>query len=102
MINEIIQRAGSVGCKEVVDRDATPWSFEPLSTLWVKTQPTFCGEFEGKACKKGSGDVKYHQRFLFKCDDTGGEVHLALAFNPSHLKSLDQLSKVQFGAAPGS
>ena len=36
--------------------------------------------------KKGSGDVKYHQGFSSNVMTPGGEVHLALAFNPSHLE----------------
>jgi 2-oxoglutarate dehydrogenase E1 component len=34
----------------------------------------------------GSGDVKYHQGFSSNVTTKGGEVHLALAFNPSHLE----------------
>lgn len=36
--------------------------------------------------KKGSGDVKYHQGFSSNVMTPCGEVHLALAFNPSHLE----------------
>src|SRR5690606_11986253 len=34
----------------------------------------------------GSGDVKYHQGFSSNVMTSGGEVHLALSFNPSHLE----------------
>lgn len=44
-------------------------------------------EFEGKKkVELGSGDVKYHQGFSSNVMTTGGEVHLAMAFNPSHLE----------------
>ncbi|MCG8534492.1 MAG: 2-oxoglutarate dehydrogenase E1 component, partial [Pseudomonadales bacterium] len=44
-------------------------------------------EFEGlKKNEVGSGDVKYHQGFSSNVMTPGGEVHLALAFNPSHLE----------------
>ena len=43
-------------------------------------------EFEGKVSYIGSGDVKYHQGFSSNMMTPGGEVHLALAFNPSHLE----------------
>ena len=33
-----------------------------------------------------SGDVKYHQGFSSNIMTPGGELHLALAFNPSHLE----------------
>ena len=36
----------------------------------------------------GSGDVKYHQGFSSNVQTPGGEVHLALAFNPSHLEKV--------------
>jgi len=43
-------------------------------------------EFEGRAEYHGSADVKYHQGFSSTVETPGGEVHLALAFNPSHLE----------------
>ena len=44
-------------------------------------------EFEGKrVVERGSGDVKYHQGFSSNVMTPGGEVHLALMFNPSHLE----------------
>jgi 2-oxoglutarate dehydrogenase E1 component len=35
---------------------------------------------------KGSGDVKYHKGFSCDLRTPGGNVHVALAFNPSHLE----------------
>ena len=35
---------------------------------------------------QASGDVKYHQGFSSNVMTPGGEMHLALAFNPSHLE----------------
>ena len=35
---------------------------------------------------KGSGDVKYHKGFSADLKTPGGNVHVALAFNPSHLE----------------
>ena len=44
-------------------------------------------EFDGKVQpEKGSGDVKYHNGFSSNVMTPGGETHLALAFNPSHLE----------------
>ena len=44
-------------------------------------------EFDGKvAATMGSGDVKYHQGFSTNVMTPGGEMHLALSFNPSHLE----------------
>ena len=36
--------------------------------------------------QKGPGDVKYHQGFSSNLMTPGGEMHLALGFNPSHLE----------------
>src|SRR5690606_31205436 len=49
-------------------------------------------EFEGKYDPnlfRGSGDVKYHQGFSSDVETPGGPVHIALAFNPSHLEIVD-------------
>ena len=43
-------------------------------------------EFEGKAVYQSSGDVKYHQGFSSNIMTAGGELHMAMAFNPSHLE----------------
>ncbi|MNO74553.1 2-oxoglutarate dehydrogenase E1 component [compost metagenome] len=57
-----------------------------VNTLGKNPRDLF-DEFEGKKIVElGSGDVKYHQGFSSNVMTTGGEVHLALAFNPSHLE----------------
>ncbi len=87
MVNEIIQRAGSVGCKEVVIGMPHRGRLNLLVNIMGKNPADLFGEFEGKSIhKKGSGDVKYHQGFSSNVMTPGGEVHLALAFNPSHLE----------------
>ena len=46
-------------------------------------------EFEGQydlAKLRGSGDVKYHKGFSSDLKTASGNVHVALAFNPSHLE----------------
>ncbi len=87
MVNELIQRAGSVGCKEVVIGMPHRGRLFLLVNIMGKNPADLFGEFEGKMLnKKGSGDVKYHQGFSSNVMTPGGEVHLALAFNPSHLE----------------
>merc|ERR1712000_754384 len=56
-----------------------------INTLGKKTSDLF-DEFDGKAKYVSHGDVKYHQGFSSNVMTSGGEVHLALAFNPSHLE----------------
>ena len=53
---------------------------------WVKTRAELFEEFEGKRLVNTSGDVKYHQGFSSNVMTPGGEVHMALGFNPSHLE----------------
>ena len=44
-------------------------------------------EFEGHLVETAAmGDVKYHQGFSSNVETSGGEMHVALAFNPSHLE----------------
>ncbi|WP_269913345.1 2-oxoglutarate dehydrogenase E1 component [Acinetobacter sp. HY1485] len=87
MVNELIQRAGAVGCKEVVLGMPHRGRLNLLVNIMGKNPADLFGEFEGKALnKRGSGDVKYHQGFSSNVMTPGGEVHLALAFNPSHLE----------------
>ncbi len=42
-------------------------------------------EFAGNNKEHQTGDVKYHMGFSSDFQTDGGLVHLALAFNPSHL-----------------
>ncbi|MGV8664368.1 hypothetical protein ACV357_35800, partial [Pseudomonas aeruginosa] len=57
-----------------------------VNTLGKNPRDLF-DEFEGKKMVElGSGDVKYHQGFSSNLMTSGGEVHLALAFNPSHME----------------
>jgi len=57
-----------------------------VNVLGKKPQDLF-DEFAGKHGEsKGSGDVKYHMGFSSDFATPGGDVHLALAFNPSHLE----------------
>ena len=87
MVNELIQRAGAVGCKEVVIGMPHRGRLNLLVNIMGKNPADLFSEFEGKmANTSGSGDVKYHQGFSSNVMTPGGEVHLALAFNPSHLE----------------
>jgi len=87
MLDEIIQRSGSYGTQEVVLGMAHRGRLNVLVNILGKNPRELFDEFEGK--KKidlSSGDVKYHQGFSSNVMTSGGETHLALAFNPSHLE----------------
>src|SRR5690554_4112031 len=87
MLDEIIQRSGSYGVAEVVLGMAHRGRLNVLVNTLVKNPRDLFDEFEGKKMiDLGSGDVKYHQGFSSNVMTSGGEVHLALSFNPSHLE----------------
>lgn len=88
MLDEIIQRSGSYGAKEMVIGMAHRGRLNVLVNILGKKPGDLFDEFEGKKklAERGSGDVKYHQGFSSNVMTPGGEVHLALMFNPSHLE----------------
>ncbi len=87
LIDEIIQRSGSYSCKEVIIGMAHRGRLNVLVNTLGKNPADLAEEFEGRSFnEQGSGDVKYHQGFSSNVKTPGGEVHLAMAFNPSHLE----------------
>lgn len=86
LVDELIQRSGSYGAKEIVIGMAHRGRLNLLVNTLGKNPEDLFSEFEGRATYKSSGDVKYHQGFSSNIMTPGGEVHLAMAFNPSHLE----------------
>lgn len=87
LVDEIIQRAGSMGTQEIVIGMAHRGRLNILVNTLGKNPRDLFEEFEGKVVvRSGSGDVKYHQGYSSNVMTAGGEVHLAMAFNPSHLE----------------
>ncbi len=87
IMDELIQKAGTYSAKEVVIGMAHRGRLNVLINTMGKKSSDLIDEFEGKAeYAMGSGDVKYHQGFSSNVMTQGGEIHLALAFNPSHLE----------------
>jgi 2-oxoglutarate dehydrogenase E1 component len=88
MLDELLQRAGEHDVTEVVLGMAHRGRLNVLTNILGKAPSNLFSEFEGIADPNGSGsgDVKYHQGFSSDIQTAGGIVHLALAFNPSHLE----------------
>ncbi len=87
MLKELINRAGVHGSKEVVIGMAHRGRLNVLVNVMGKNPSMLFDEFSGKHDEaSGSGDVKYHQGYSSDFLTPGGNVHLALAFNPSHLE----------------
>ncbi|MBB6097739.1 2-oxoglutarate dehydrogenase E1 component [Deinobacterium chartae] len=83
-----ITRAGEQGVKEVVIGMAHRGRLNVLINIFGKKTSDLFDEFEGKKVfgPEVAGDVKYHLGFSSDVETPGGSVHLALAFNPSHLE----------------
>ncbi len=87
MLKSIIERSGEHGQKEVVIGMAHRGRLNVLVNVLGKNPSELFEEFAGKHDENlGSGDVKYHQGFSADFATKGGNVHMALAFNPSHLE----------------
>jgi 2-oxoglutarate dehydrogenase E1 component len=95
MLDVMIRRAGGDGVKDVVMGMAHRGRLNVLINTLGKPPRKLFDEFEGKFELDGhddgthSGDVKYHMGFSADIVTPGGPVHLALAFNPSHLEIVD-------------
>ncbi|MGL9722278.1 2-oxoglutarate dehydrogenase E1 component [Sodalis sp. (in: enterobacteria)] len=87
MLKEMVRYAGSNGTREVVLGMAHRGRLNVLVNVLGKKPQDLFDEFAGKHKEHlGTGDVKYHQGFSSDVETEGGLVHLALAFNPSHLE----------------
>ncbi|MEZ8193638.1 2-oxoglutarate dehydrogenase E1 component [Vibrio cortegadensis] len=88
MTKEIIRHAGGQGMREVVVGMAHRGRLNMLVNVLGKKPQDLFDEFAGKKHDDtwGTGDVKYHQGFSADFAAPGGDVHLVLAFNPSHLE----------------
>ncbi|MCD0162888.1 2-oxoglutarate dehydrogenase E1 component [Deinococcus sp. 6YEL10] len=90
LLDRVIQQAGAQGVKEVVIGMAHRGRLNTLVNIFGKPASVLFEEFDGK--KKLSddpdvaGDVKYHMGYSSDVRTPGGPMHLALAFNPSHLE----------------
>jgi 2-oxoglutarate dehydrogenase E1 component len=92
MLDVMIRRAGSNGVKDVVVGMAHRGRLNVLVNTLGKPPRKLFDEFEGKFDHDEhahAGDVKYHMGFSADIATPGGPVHLALAFNPSHLEIVD-------------
>jgi 2-oxoglutarate dehydrogenase E1 component len=89
MLDDLVQQAGAQGFQEIVIGMAHRGRINVLINCLGKAPETLFSEFEGVYDLdklRGSGDVKYHMGFSADIRTPGGNVHLALAFNPSHLE----------------
>src|SRR5690606_33814972 len=89
LMDTTIRRAGEQGGQEVVIGMAHRGRLNVLVNTLGKPPRKLFDEFEGKFEHNElahAGDVKYHMGYSADVATPGGPVHLALAFNPSHLE----------------
>ena len=91
LLDELIQRAGAKGLKEVVIGMAHRGRLNVLINVMGKKPADLFLEFENKTKQNGngSGDVKYHMGYSSDLKTAGGPCHVVVAFNPSHLEIID-------------
>jgi len=92
LLHETMLYAGSNGVEEVVMGMAHRGRLNVLVNILGKSPAMLFAEFEGTHSKSDPdrpGDVKYHLGYASDIQTPGGEMHMALAFNPSHLEIVD-------------
>jgi 2-oxoglutarate dehydrogenase E1 component len=88
-LDDLVQQGGKSGIEETIIGMAHRGRLNVLVNLLGKSPKDLFNEFEGQydlAKLRGSGDVKYHKGFSADLKTGSGNVHVALAFNPSHLE----------------
>ncbi len=89
LLDDLVQQGGKLGVEETIIGMAHRGRLNVLVNLLGKAPKDLFSEFEGQydlAKLRGSGDVKYHKGFSSDLKTASGNVHVALAFNPSHLE----------------
>src|SRR6267143_1715501 len=89
LMDWLIEEFGERGGEEIVIGMAHRGRLNILANILHKDLSAIFAEFEDKDAQElmGRGDVKYHLGYSSdRVTHTGKELHLSLAFNPSHLE----------------
>lgn len=87
MLQELVKNGCSGEVKELVIGMAHRGRLNVLINVLGKKPEILFQEFEGKVNQDISGDVKYHLGFSSDIStEPGKNIHVVLAFNPSHLE----------------
>lgn len=93
-LDTLIEAAANVGVKEFVMGMAHRGRLNTLVNIFGKSAKTIFNEFEGKDYDVDGfdGDVKYHLGWTCKRQsDSGKEINLNMAPNPSHLETVGSI-----------
>lgn len=87
MMDAIVNRSVEQGVKEIIIGMAHRGRLNVLANIVGKDPKNIFSAFEGTGITTThSGDVKYHLGCSSNVVTKNGDVHIALAFNPSHLE----------------
>src|SRR3990167_6172584 len=87
LLDTIVHHGAAKGVREIVIGMAHRGRLNVLVNILGKEPANIFAGFEGKGVEQTtSGDVKYHLGYSADLDTPHGTIHLALAFNPSHLE----------------
>ena len=94
ILDDMIRTAGDRGIQEVVIGMAHRGRLNVLVNVLGKAPQELFSEFapdRDLSKLRGSGDVKYHMGFSADVRTPGNNVHVVLAFNPSHLEIVNSV-----------
>ena len=87
LLDAVINRSAQLGIRECIIGMAHRGRLNVLVNVVGKNPSDIFAGFEGKGISTThSGDVKYHLGYSSNVQTPSGNVHVALAFNPSHLE----------------
>ena len=93
MLDRVLSGAVAAGIAEVVLGTAHRGRLNVLANILGKSYEKIFQEFEGNVdplSREGTGDVKYHLGATGTyTSPAGGQLHITLASNPSHLEAVD-------------
>ncbi|MFT4197156.1 MAG: 2-oxoglutarate dehydrogenase E1 component [Pseudoxanthomonas sp.] len=94
LMDVLVRRSGADSVRDIVVGMAHRGRLNVLVNILGKNPRKLFDEFEGKFehahdDRAHTGDVKYHMGFSADVATPAGPIHLALAFNPSHLEIVD-------------
>ena len=91
LVESVIQNCGSIGANQICFGMAHRGRLNLLVNVLGKLPSELFAAFDEDSTLEGAntGDVKYHLGFSSNLNTLGGEVHVSLFNNPSHLEIVD-------------
>jgi 2-oxoglutarate dehydrogenase E1 component len=87
LLEDLVAHASAASVQEIVIGMAHRGRLNVLINILGKSPAKLFEEFAGKLTQENrSGDVKYHKGFAADIKTDHGVMHIAMAFNPSHLE----------------